>query len=85
MGDAGSFILALGMGLLLASRNPLRQRLMIFVTLIGTLIHTANHAYGDIVLDELSGMDIARDLIPLVIYAILLIVAYRFINSESIN
>jgi len=79
MGDAGSFVLALGIGLLLAARDPLRQRLMIAVGLIGTLVHTANHAYGDLVLAELPPGDIARDLLPLVIYAGLLVVAYALV------
>jgi predicted anti-sigma-YlaC factor YlaD len=76
MGDTGSFTLALGVGLLLAARDPLRQRLLILVALIGTLLHTGNHAYGDLVLEELTAAETARDLVPLVVYAVLLLVAF---------
>ena len=78
MGDAGSFSLALGVGLLLASRDPLRNRVMLIAGLVGTLIHTVNHAYGDLVLAELSPSATIRDLVPLVIFAVLLVVAYLF-------
>ena len=78
MGDAGSFALALGVGLLLASRDPLRNRVMFIAGLVGTLVHTANHAYGDLVLAELSPAATVRDLIPLIIFTALLIIAYIF-------
>ena len=83
MGDAGSFVLALGLGLLLAARQPLRQRVMIAVGLTGTLIHTVNHAYGDLVLAELPPADVVRDLLPLVVYAVLLVVAYAMVIAPQ--
>lgn len=82
MGDTGSFTLALGVGLLVAARNPLRERAMLLAALVGTLLHTANHAYGDLVLTELPTADVARDLAPLVIYAGLLVVACWLVFSR---
>ncbi len=78
MGDAGSFSLAIGIGLLLAAREPLRNRVMLIAGVVGTLIHTANHAYGDLVLAELSPAATMRDLVPLIVFAVLLVIAYAF-------
>jgi hypothetical protein len=78
MGDAGSFSLALGVGLLLASRDPLRNRIVLIAGLVGTLIHTANHAYGDLVLAELSPAATIRDLAPLIVFTLLMVLAYVF-------
>ncbi|RMF77262.1 MAG: hypothetical protein D6737_18270 [Chloroflexi bacterium] len=83
LGDTGAFTLALGLGLLLAARDPLRQRVMIVVGLVATLVHTANHAYGDLVLEELTAADVVADLVPLVIYAVLLVVAYLMAFVEQ--
>jgi predicted anti-sigma-YlaC factor YlaD len=83
MGDAGSFVLALGIGLLLAAREPMRQRLMVAVGLIGTLVHTVNHGYGDLALAELPTAEVARDLLPLVVYAVLLVVAYAMVVTPQ--
>lgn len=76
MGDAGSFALALGVGLMLAVRDPLRHRLLIAVGLVGTLVHMVNHAYGDLVLEELAVTHVLRDLGSVMIYAVLLVIAY---------
>jgi hypothetical protein len=83
MGDAGSFVLALGIGLLVAARDPIRQRILIAIGLVGTLLHTANHAYGDLVLAELPPAEIARDLLPLAVYAGLLVIAYVMVAEPQ--
>lgn len=60
MGDAGAFLLALGLGLLIAARDPARQRNLIGVAVIGSLVHLGNHLYDDFIsghgtLDHLLG------------------------------
>src|SRR5258708_4564196 len=45
MGDAGAFSAALGIGLIIAARDPLRYRALIGIGVVGSLIHVANHLY----------------------------------------
>jgi hypothetical protein len=85
MGDTGSFTLALGVGMLLAARDPLRQRAMLAAALVGTLLHTANHAYGDIVLGELPPEAVLLDVAPLALYAVLLVAACAMVFRQSLR
>jgi hypothetical protein len=48
-GDLGSFLLALGLALIVAARDPLRHRLLIACAAAGSLLHAANHIYDDLV------------------------------------
>jgi hypothetical protein len=43
IGDLGAFVLPLGIGLLLAARDPLRYRALVVLAAIGNLAHAANH------------------------------------------
>src|SRR5258706_11747445 len=49
MGDAGAFLLAIGLGLLIAWRNPARHSTAILVGALSGLIHVANHVYDDFI------------------------------------
>ncbi len=49
MGDAGSFLTAIGVGLLWAARNPARYRALIGVALISNVLHLINHMYDDLI------------------------------------
>ena len=44
-GDLGSFLLPLGIGLLVAARNPARNIWVIRVAALGSLLHVGNHIY----------------------------------------
>ncbi len=48
-GDLGSFLLALGIGLLVAARAPGRHLWVIRVAALGSLVHVGNHIYDAIV------------------------------------
>ena len=50
LGDAGAFLLPLGLGLLLALRDPRRHQLLIGMAALAGLLHTGNHLYDDLVL-----------------------------------
>ena len=45
MGDAGAFLLPIGIGLIVAARHPVRYRAVIAVGLGATWIHALNHLY----------------------------------------
>jgi len=49
MGDLGSFTLPMGIGLIFASTNPAGHLSIIYVALVGSLIHTINHIYEAII------------------------------------
>ena len=44
-GDAGAFLLPLGLGLLLAAGDLARQRVLVAVAATASLLHVANHLY----------------------------------------
>ena len=44
-GDTGSFMLPWGLALLIAARDPFRNRILIGLSAVSTLLHTANHVY----------------------------------------
>lgn len=70
-GDVGSFLLALGIGLIIAARNPARYRLLIAVAAFGSLIHLFNHLYDDTQNGD-SLLHLFTDLSPLVLFVVLL-------------
>jgi len=49
MGDAGSFLLPLGLGLLWAARDTARHRAIIALVGIGSLVHAMNHVIEDFI------------------------------------
>src|SRR5215213_6714494 len=51
-GDLGAFGLPLGVGLMLAARNPAQNRLMIGVGVAVSVVHALNHLYESLVAQE---------------------------------
>jgi hypothetical protein len=45
LGDLGSFLLPLGAGLIIASQDPARYRVLISIGAAGSIIHSFNHWY----------------------------------------
>jgi hypothetical protein len=74
-GDLGTFTLALGAGLLLASRDPVRHRLLIGVAAAGSVLHSLNHAYDD-ARGDAPATRLLVDTLPLFIFGLLLALAY---------
>lgn len=48
-GDLGAFLLPLGIALLVGARNPNQHRLLIGYAAAGSLVHTLNHLYDDLI------------------------------------
>ena len=82
MGDAGAFILPLGIGLLLAMRQPVAHRSIVLVTAAASLIHALNHAYDDWLVRS-PFLHWFSETIPLLIFAGILFLVYRRISYEK--
>ncbi len=79
-GDLGSFLLALGVGLLFAASDPARYRLVVRMAAIGSLLHVGNHIY-DALLKTAPPDEWTREIVPLLAFAVLLTVL-SFYNSN---
>jgi hypothetical protein len=80
MGDAGAFVLPLGIGLLLATRQPRTHRGLVLVTAVASLLHALNHAYDDwLVRSPLSHW--FAETIPLLVFAAVLFWLYRRLSG----
>ena len=80
-GDLGTFTLALGAGLLLASRDPAKHRLLIGVAAAASVLHSLNHAYDD----AQAPSPVTRlliDTLPLFIFGLLLALAYYGLTAR---
>lgn len=76
LGDLGSFLLPLGVALLWAARQPVAHPLTIGLAAAASLLHALNHAYDD----WAAGLPLAHwfgETIPLLVFALLLLMAYR--------
>lgn len=54
-GDAGTFVLGLGLILLWAWRDPARYRAMIALVAVASLAHAVNHVIDDFILNPSAG------------------------------
>ncbi len=52
MGDTGSFLLPVGVALILAARDPRRFRLLVWLGAGASLLHFLNHLYGSLAAGE---------------------------------
>ena len=82
MGDAASFLLPLGIGLMLAARDPARHRLIIGLAIVGGLVHTFNHGY-DAWVEQATATDWLLDIGPVALQAVLLIIAYYNLGQRK--
>jgi len=71
-GDLGSFLLALGIGLLFAASDPTRHRLVVRIAALGGLLHVGNHIYAAL-LKTAPPDEWTREIVPLLAFAVLLI------------
>jgi hypothetical protein len=62
-GDLGSFITAIGIGLVWAARDPQRYRALIGVALISNAVHFLNHVYDDVLVSA-SVAHIMQGVVP---------------------
>jgi hypothetical protein len=75
LGDVGSFLLPIGIGLLIAVSDPARHRSLIGVAAAGSLLHALNHLYDDFIAGQ-AAAHFLIETVPLIVLAVLLAVAY---------
>jgi hypothetical protein len=74
-GDLGAFQLPLGLGLLLAAREPFRYRVVVLIAAVANLLHAINHIYEGLIIPTTLVYWIA-DVSPLVVMGVALMVVY---------
>lgn len=82
MGDAGAFLLALGIGLLLAARDPARHHGLIGIAIIGNLVHLGNHLYDDFITGHGTLDHLLTDTLPVLLLSVWLLWAYWAVGLE---
>ncbi len=77
LGDIGAFVLALGVGLVLAARNLRQHRGLVGVGALGSLLHAANHLYDDLAVERGASLHWATNTLPIVLLAASLLWAWH--------
>lgn len=75
-GDLGSFLLPLGIGLLVAARDPARHIWVIRVAALGSLLHVGNHVYDALFVSAQPGA-VTQIVLLLILALLLMIVSIR--------
>jgi hypothetical protein len=75
-GDLGSFLLPLGIGLLVAARDPGRNIWVIRVAALGSLLHVCNHIYDALFYSASPGA-FSQIVLLLVLALLLMVVSIR--------
>lgn len=73
--DSGIFLLFIGLGLILAARDPLRFRSWIGLAVLAGWMHTLNHIY-DVAIGQESISQSLSEIVPLTILAALVAFVY---------
>ncbi len=71
-GDLGSFLLPLGIGLLVAVRDPARNIWVIRVAALGSLLHVGNHIYDALFISAPPNAGSFSQIVLLLVLALLL-------------
>lgn len=83
MGDAGAFLLGLGLILVFALRHPARHRGAIAAVAIANLVHLGNHLYDDYLANAWSLDHFLRETLTLILVPLLLFAVYIALRGEK--
>jgi hypothetical protein len=78
MGDAGAFVLAIGVGVWLIRRDPWAHKSMFLAGLVATQLHALNHLY-DAVIGRASMEHWLRDSLPNTLTGVLYLLAFLLV------
>ena len=81
-GDTGTFVLAIGVMLLVAARQPAQQRGVILLAVIASWLHGVNHLYDDFITQAGLVSPVLSSL-PLLIFAGVLTIAYVWVSPAQ--
>ena len=82
MGDLGSFLIPLGAGLVIASQDPAKHRLLISIGVAASFIHAFNHWY-EVLTGVLPPAAWFIDTLPLLVFAIIFLWALWQIRPRA--
>ena len=78
MGDAGAFVLAIGVGVWLMRKDPWAHKSMLLAGLVATQLHALNHLYDAVFMH--GGLELwLRDALPNTLIAILYLIAFLLV------
>ncbi len=83
LGDLGAFISAIGLGLLMAARDPRKHRLLIGAAAAGSLLHVVNHLYDDWLSAQWSVDHALTQTLPLLGLALALTTVWYELNRSD--
>ena len=81
-GDTGTFVLAIGVMMLVAARQPAHHRGVILLAVIASWLHGANHLYDDFITQAGLVSPVLSSL-PLLIFAGVLTIAYIWVSPPQ--
>ena len=79
-GDAGAFLLPLGLALLLAAPRPQAHRFFIAFAALASVVHAANHVY-DAAIDRES----VGDLVPVLVFSAIVVLAFAALPRRGLT
>jgi hypothetical protein len=82
LGDVGAFTLAIGVGLLIAARDPQAHSALAGVGALASLIHAVNHLYDDLIVERGATMHWLSNTLPLLVLALMLAWAWWQVRKE---
>jgi hypothetical protein len=82
MGDAGAFLLGLGLILVLALRRPAQYRAAIGAVALANLVHLGNHLYDDAIANAWSVEHFMSETLTLILVPLLLFGMYLVLRRE---
>lgn len=82
MGDAGVFVMAIGVGIWLIRRDPWAHRSMLLAGLLATQLHALNHLY-DAVVGHANLEHWLRDTLPNTLTGVLYLLAFLLIRRAG--
>ena len=85
IGDVGSFILPIAVGLIFVALKPHKYWAVFILGLWASVIHTTNHLYDDVFVYNASLNHMLQDALPNTLLSAFLISAYIFFRYEAIN
>ncbi len=82
-GDTGAFVLALGLVVLVAARDPQRYVPVVWAATLGHVLHFANHLYDDTLAAAWSPAHLFGEVLPQLVLPVLLLALAAMLAARN--